>query len=50
MPTQSPLGCCPECGATIPASSLLIEYQRSDGPARYAECPDCSAVVRPESG
>jgi hypothetical protein len=47
MLTQSPLGRCPECGTRIPADCLLIEYERRDGPACYAECPDCQRVVRP---
>jgi NAD-dependent SIR2 family protein deacetylase len=45
----APLGRCPDCEATIPAGSLLIEYERRDGPACYAECPDCREVVRPRS-
>jgi len=45
----APLGRCPECEATIPAGMLLIAYERDDGPACYAECPDCGAVVRPRS-
>lgn len=48
-PHASPLGRCPDCGAGIPAGMLLIEYERTDGLARYAECPDCEAVVRPRS-
>jgi len=45
---QSPLGSCPTCGTDIPAVCLLIEYDRADGRAAYAECPGCRAVVRPD--
>lgn len=42
------LGECPDCGSTIPASGLLIEYDTADGgAAMYAECPACRAVVHP---
>ncbi|MDX1748158.1 MAG: hypothetical protein R3324_19665 [Halobacteriales archaeon] len=45
---SSMLGVCPKCGAAVPKSWLLIEYERSDGDlGRYAECPDCEEVVRP---
>ncbi|MFB6354799.1 MAG: hypothetical protein ABEJ92_12025 [Halobacteriales archaeon] len=45
---RQPLGACPECGATIPAGGLLIEYETADGgSARYAECPACRDVVHP---
>jgi len=43
------LGRCPDCGTSIPADRLLIEYERSDGPACYAECPNCREIVRPRS-
>jgi hypothetical protein len=48
MSTNAALGRCPGCETPIPADHLLIEYERSDGPACYAECPDCETVVRPE--
>jgi uncharacterized C2H2 Zn-finger protein len=48
MSTHAALGRCPHCEASIPAGMLLIEYERRDGPACYAECPGCGAVVRPE--
>lgn len=45
--TTTTLGTCPDCGAAIPRHRLLIEYETSDGPARFAECPDCGGVVHP---
>ncbi len=45
----APLGRCPDCNATIPAGRLLIEYKRHDGPACYAEFPNCREIVRPRS-
>lgn len=45
--TQETLGGCPECDTQIPASRLLIEYESSDGPGRFAECPECGSVVTP---
>ncbi|WP_176791190.1 DUF7837 family putative zinc-binding protein [Haloplanus vescus] len=48
MPSQSPtLGDCPNCHTDISRHSLLIEYDTTDGPAAYAECPDCRDVVHP---
>lgn len=45
----SELGVCPNCGAAVPRQWLLIEYERADGNlGLYAECPDCSEVVRPQ--
>lgn len=44
---EQTLGSCPACGCEVPASRLLIEYERADGPAAYAECPSCREVVRP---
>jgi NAD-dependent SIR2 family protein deacetylase len=41
-------GSCPTCGSPIPSERVLIEYERSGGPAAFAECPDCQGVVRPE--
>lgn len=45
--TRQPLGACPRCDATVPESSLLIEYDATDGRGVYAECPDCEDVVTP---
>jgi len=45
--TTTTLGTCPDCQTAIPPVRLLLEYERSDGPAMYAECPDCLDVVRP---
>jgi len=42
------LGACPDCGSQIPRTNVLIEYERRDGPAAYAECPGCRAVVNPD--
>ena len=42
------LGRCPRCDVDIPQVALLIEYERRDGPAAYAECPSCRGVVNPE--
>jgi len=41
------LGRCPSCETPIPQYSLLIEYERDDGHAAFAECPGCDDVVRP---
>ena len=49
MTTQdSSLGTCPSCNAAIPAGLALIEYERADRSAAFAECPDCREVVRPQ--
>lgn len=45
--TQETLGDCPHCETSIPGSRLLIEYDSSDGPDLFAECPECEAVVTP---
>jgi NAD-dependent SIR2 family protein deacetylase len=45
--TTHELGTCPHCDAAIPTSRVLIEYETSDGPSAYAECPDCRDVVHP---
>lgn len=45
--TQESPGDCPHCETRIPASRLLIEYDASDGPGVFAECPDCEDVVTP---
>jgi hypothetical protein len=45
---ESTPGHCPNCGQSVPAANVLIEYVRDDGrPAAYAECPACADVVRP---
>ena len=44
----TPLGTCPRCGDDIPQIALLIEYERRDGTAAFAECPACRDVVHPE--
>jgi len=41
------LGDCPECRTPIPARNRLISYERADGRATYAECPDCGDPVHP---
>jgi len=46
----SPLGRCPQCGRELPEAYLLIEYETDAGETGYwVECPDCEAVVAPES-
>jgi len=48
MPTRpSTLGDCPNCETEVSRQLLLIEYETADGPAAYAECPDCRDVVQP---
>jgi hypothetical protein len=49
MTAQRPsrIGTCPHCETAITAQHVLIEYERPDGLARYAECPDCHEVVDP---
>jgi hypothetical protein len=43
------LGRCPECGESIPAAWLLVEYEKDDGETGiWAECPACEDVVEPE--
>ncbi len=46
--TDESLGTCPRCNVAIPSHNLLIRYERGDGEARYAACPDCQTPVRPE--
>jgi len=42
------LGSCPQCGREIPQAYLLIEYEAKDGTTgRWAECPECEAVIDP---
>jgi len=43
------LGHCPECGADVPATAVLIEYEADDGRSAYAACPSCDTVVKPRS-
>jgi len=43
------LGTCPACRADIPRGCELIEYQRGNERAVYAECPNCADVVHPEA-
>ncbi|WP_435067466.1 hypothetical protein [Haloplanus sp. C73] len=47
MPHSPTLGDCPHCDARIGRTRLLIRYDTTDGPAAYAECPDCRDVVHP---
>jgi hypothetical protein len=48
MATKSAtLGTCPECEETIPGGYLLIEYETTEGPEQFAECPDCRTIVHP---
>jgi len=44
---SSTLGDCPHCNSRISRARLLIEYDTTDGPSTYAECPDCRDVVHP---
>lgn len=46
--TRSSIGTCPTCGTDIPATRVLIQYERDGEPAEYAECPSCALVVNPE--
>lgn len=45
---DSTLGACPVCGTKIPAGLLLIEYERNEDRAMYAECPACEEPVHPQ--
>lgn len=49
MSTTKPprLGICPFCSAEVATTDVLIEYESADGPAVYAECPECRDVVNP---
>jgi endogenous inhibitor of DNA gyrase (YacG/DUF329 family) len=48
METTTPtVGNCPVCEAGVTRTDVLIEYETDSGPAAYAECPDCRAVVDP---
>lgn len=45
----STLGRCPECGESISAAWVLVEYEKADGTTGvWAECPACADVVCPE--
>jgi len=44
---ESALGRCPRCDREIPTTYLLIEYETTEGPAAFAECPGCGEVVAP---
>lgn len=44
---HSTLGVCPACETVIPNRHLLIEYERDDECALFAECPSCEVPVRP---
>jgi hypothetical protein len=44
---QSILGTCPACYTEIPTGMLLIEYEKDDHRAVYAECPLCEDPVHP---
>ncbi len=46
--SSSTLGRCPDCRSPVPDDRVLIEYERGDHPAAFAECPACGDVVRPE--
>lgn len=45
--TDSTLGTCPYCETPVPAHRLLIEYETTDGPGIFADCPECRDVVTP---
>lgn len=45
---RPPLGQCPRCAVPIPRALELIEYETPEGIARFAECPACGDVVRPQ--
>lgn len=47
-PDPNVLGHCPRCQTTIKEEWTLITYERRDGRAAYAECPECGDVVHPE--
>jgi uncharacterized C2H2 Zn-finger protein len=47
---NSLLGACPRCEHSIAPSSLLIEYETADGSTKkFADCPVCDTVVRPQA-
>lgn len=41
----SSIGVCPQCGSHIPHSRTLVEYEKADARAVYAECPSCAYVA-----
>ena len=44
------LGRCPDCGEDIPSAYLLIEYETDTGErGQWAECPECTEVVTPDT-
>ena len=47
-PETRPVGRCPRCAEAITPGRVLIRYERTDGQAMYATCPECHDVVRPE--
>jgi NAD-dependent SIR2 family protein deacetylase len=48
---ESRLGVCPECGWSLGREWLLIEYEKESGETgRFADCPECDAVVKPVRG
>jgi len=48
-PDDASLGQCPDCGESISAAWLLVEYRKDDGTEGvWAECPSCKDVVAPE--
>lgn len=47
--SDSTAGTCPECGATISRARVIIEYETADGPAKFAACAACDAVVHPDA-
>jgi len=49
MTPDDALGQCPDCGTTIAAAWLLIEYEDAGGQTgMWAECSGCDDVVKPE--
>jgi len=46
--SSASLGRCPDCRAEIDDFDVLIEYERAEERAVYAECPGCGEVVRPD--
>jgi formate dehydrogenase maturation protein FdhE len=45
---NQPVGVCPFCGSTLPAGSVLIEYEADDEQRVFARCSDCREPVHPE--
>jgi len=42
------IGVCPFCGSTLPAGSVLIEYESAGEQRVFARCSDCREPVHPE--